>query len=463
MKSGDESIESQLALHLVTLRYEDISDAAITATESLLLDTVAAMVASLRSSECIGLRDRWAEEEGGLGECSLIGNEHKVSAGSAAFLNGVFAHWYEWDDVHIPSILHASAVLFPVLLAAAESRALSGEKVSGQEFISTCVATFDVAARISECIVPKMHNGWMPTGNAVIGAAGGAARLLGLGADGVHSAMGIAAATMGVSRQPIKDKVNGKNVLCGIVAQSAMHAAYLAKQGISGSRGFLFGPFGAATLFADGSGSEEAALSGLRDHFSITESSVKLYPCCQSTHGCIDAALDLHSKEQDLVNKIENIELRLPQRNYELVGGQFQLGENPRVAAQFSVAFTVALALHRGAVRIDDFSDASVKNAREVINLTERTQISINDEPGHLVRLHLRDGSIRERSTTIYKGNPRLPLNDHDRNMKLNDALAIVHPANQSAQLASMVNQVNLQGIDPLMRWVRELNVASTV
>jgi prepilin-type processing-associated H-X9-DG protein len=448
------TVEGRLAHHLATVRYEDLPPEAVAATKYLLVDTIADMAASLRSPECLALRDRWAEMHG-AGACSVVGKNHGLSAGSAAFLNGVFAHWFEWDDVHIPSILHASAVLFPTLLAAAEAGGLADDEDGGKEFIAACVGAFDVAARASEALVPHMHNGWMPTGSAVIGAAGGAARLLGLGIEGIHSAMGIAASTMGVGRQPIKDMVNGKNVLCGLVAESAMRSAILAEQGILGAKGFLFGPFGANTLFADGHGSEETALAGLGERFSVSESSIKLYPCCQSTHGCIGATLEIRADTPDILEQVEKIDLRLPQRNFDLVGAPFRIGENPRVSAQFNVSFTVALALRNGAVRIDDFNDDAVRDADEVIALAARTDVGVNDEPGHQVRLRLKDGTFREATTTILKGDPRRPLNDTDRRTKLDDALSIFDPSYQSNSLLAVADGVAARGIGKLTAWVR--------
>ena len=448
-------VEERLARHIATLRYEDLSQEAITAAEGLLLDTVVDMAASLRSAECRALRERWSQLHG-AGACSVIGRADGVSASSAAFLNGVFAHWFEWDDVHNPSILHASAVVVPVMLAAAEAGGLGDDERSGHEFIAAFVAAFDVAARASEALVMEMHNGWMPTGNAVIGAAGGAARLLGLDADGIRSAMGIAASTMGAGRQAIKDQVSGKNVLCGLIADAAVRAALLAQQGIMGSPGFLFGPFGAATLFTNGKASKERAVADLGQRFSVTESSIKVYPCCQSTHGCIDSAFKILNQEPAIGAEIEKVALRLPRRNYELVGAPFRIGDNPRVSAQFYVAFTVALALGRGAVRIDDFNDAAVVSAADTIDLANRTDVSINDAPVHEVRLHLRDGSTREAQTTIHRGKVGVPPDARALHNKFEDALSAISPVTAPEQLASLVSGVALRGLGPLTQWMRE-------
>ena len=54
--------------------------------------------------------------------------------------------------------------------------------------------------------------------------------------------MGIAAEQAGLSRQPLADRVNGKNILCGIAAGQAVQSAYSAQAGIRGSaNGVHFG------------------------------------------------------------------------------------------------------------------------------------------------------------------------------------------------------------------------------
>ncbi|MCG8542616.1 MAG: MmgE/PrpD family protein, partial [Alphaproteobacteria bacterium] len=389
-------IEDRLARHIADLSYDNLPTNAIEATKDLLVDTLADIAASLRSRECRAIRDRWTETAA-ASEASVVSAHRRIPAAAAAFVNAVFAHWYEWDDVHHPSLLHASAVIFPSLLAAAEASECTDGRDAGRGFMTACVAAFDVAARVGEALAPHLDNGWMPTANAAVGAAGSAARLLGLGQEGVLSAMGIAASSAGVGRQPIKDRVNGKNILCGLVAESAVRAALLSRYGIQGAPHFLFGEFGMSTLFAGGQASPAVALAELGDRFSVTESAVKPYPCCRSTHGCIDAMLDLLSEEPDLLEKTDSIDLRLPRPNFELVGNPFRPQDDPRVSAQFSVAYTVALALRHGGVQIDDFDADRIRGDQETQKLADSIRVTANDEGYHQVHLRLSDGSTRKR------------------------------------------------------------------
>ena len=67
------------------------------------------------------------------------------------------------------------------------------------------------------------------------------------------SAMGIAAAGVGLSRQALADRVNGKNILAGLAAKDAVEAALLARQGVAGAPNFLTGIYGLNALYGGGS------------------------------------------------------------------------------------------------------------------------------------------------------------------------------------------------------------------
>ena len=122
----------------------------------------------------------------------------------------------------------------------------------------------------------------MPTGSGgAVGAAAGAARLLGLDGPGVQSAMGIAAAGSGLSRQALADLVNGKNILAGVAAKIGVESALLARAGVSGAPNFLTGDYGLQALYADGQGEAAEVLRGAREtvqHQRSQRETVSLLP-----------------------------------------------------------------------------------------------------------------------------------------------------------------------------------------
>ena len=114
------TLEERLTKHVAELNWEDLPDAARDSVSKMLIDTAGVMLAGLKSQECRNLLSKYISW-GGAEESSVAGSNKRLPATAASFLGGVFAHWWEWDDTHDASGVHASAVIFPALLAAAEA------------------------------------------------------------------------------------------------------------------------------------------------------------------------------------------------------------------------------------------------------------------------------------------------------------------------------------------------------
>ena len=462
------TLEERLTKHVADLKWEDIPSTARDAVSKMLIDTAGVILAGLKSQECRNLLARYISW-GGAEESSVAGSEKRLPAPSASFLGGVFAHWWEWDDTHDDSAVHASAVIFPTLLAAAETAKMDEGEASGREFVAATVAAFDVACQIGATLNPHYHNGVMATGvPGHIGAAAGAARLLGLGEDGILSAMGLAAEQAGLSRQPLADRVNGKNILCGLAAGQAIHSAFAAQAEIKGSPNFLTGRFGLNAIFAGGNADLEKGLADLGKKFSVNETSIKLYPSCRSTHPGLDLTFDMMADEPDLANRVNTIEVTSSKIVNQLVGAPFEAGDDPRVAAQFSIPYTLSVALKRGKIALSDFDPAQVTTDSAVLDMAKRVSVKTRTEEGpganwwrpYTVRMNLDDGSIREREVTALKGSLARPLTLEEQQAKLDEAGKDMLSPEQLVALADASRNIGTRGIAPVTRIMREANLS---
>ena len=455
--------EERLTRHVAGLQWDDIPASARDAAATLLMDTAGVFLAGLKSQECRNLIRRH-QAWGGAEESSVAGSSRRLPAPAAAFLGGVLAHWWEWDDTHDGSAVHASAVIFPTLLAVAEAAGLEEGEEAGREFVAAAVAAFDVACQVGSTLHPYYHNGVMATGvPGHIGAAAGAARLLGLGEDGIMSAMGIAAEQAGLSRQPLTDRVNGKNVLCGLAAGQATQSAFSAQAGIKGSANFLTGRYGLNVLFAGGEADLEQGLAELGTRYSVTETSIKPYPCCRSTHPGLDLTFDMMAEDPELPERVESVEVLSSQITYDLVGRPFAPGDDPRVAAQFSLPYCLAVALTRGRVGLDDFDPANVTSDTTVLERARHISMHPKAErvPGatwwwpHKVRMQLDDGSVREKEITALRGSLARPFLPEEQHAKLEEAGRDALSPEQLRSLADDCRRVGEQGIAPVTGHMR--------
>ncbi len=96
------------------------------------------------------------------------------------------------------------------------------------------------------------------------------------------------------------------------------------------------------------------------------------------TQGCTEAILNLVKEENVKAKDIRMIRIHVPPYAHKLVGHPFQLGENPRVNAQFSIRYCVASALLRGHSRLEDFEETAVRDP-DVMSFLGR--ISVTPDP----------------------------------------------------------------------------------
>ena len=462
--------EERLTRHVAELQWEGIPESARDAVSTLLIDTVGVILAGLKSRECRNLLAKHVEW-GGAEESSVAGSDRRIPAPSAAFLGGVLAHWWEWDDTHDDSAVHASAVIFPTLLAVAEAVGLDEGRRAGREFVAAATAAFDVACQIGSTLNPHYyHSGVMATGvPGQIGAAAGAARLLGLDEDGITSAMGIAAEQSGLSRQPLADRVNGKNVLCGLAASQAAQSAFMAQAGIKGSSNFLTGVYGLNALFADGDADLEEGLAGIGTRFSVAETSIKPYPSCRSTHPGLDLTFDMIAEDPELPRRVDSVEVTSSQIVYDLCGRPFSPGDDPRVAAQFSIPYTLSVALTRGRIALADFDPANVTSDTAVLEKAKRVSVHpiTEDVPGatwwwpHKVTMRLGDGSVREREVRALRGSIARPFMPDEQQAKLDEAGKDALNPQQLQELAADSRRIGEQGVAPVTRHMRAARLAS--
>ena len=123
-------------------------------------------------------------------QSSILGRKEKVDMCSAALINGISSHTFDFDDTHLKTIIHPAGPVASAILALSEKT-----KSSGREMIDALVIGIDVACRIGNCMYPDHYDrGWHITGSTgTVGAAAACARLLKLDKEKTAMAIGIAA------------------------------------------------------------------------------------------------------------------------------------------------------------------------------------------------------------------------------------------------------------------------------
>ncbi|MCQ3806701.1 MAG: MmgE/PrpD family protein [Acidimicrobiaceae bacterium] len=307
----------------------------------------------------------FAVDQGTAPQATAIGAPRAVSAAEAAFVNGVLAHSLDYDDTHLPSILHPSAPVVPAALAVAEWQSASGAAlldavaVGLETTVRLGMGGYDPQARQSVYFERGQH------ATSICGAVGSAAaagRLLQLGRDGIAHAMGIACSMASGIIEANRAGGTVKRLHCGWAARAGVTAAQLAARGITAPPTAIEGRFGLFQAFLGDQSNLDAVTAALSDRWHCDEIFYKPYPANHFTHTGIDAAMALRRRgvcASDVV--CATLEVAPP--TVRTIGEPIEAKRKPESGyqAQFSGPYTVVAGLLGGAglgVGLDDFSDA---------------------------------------------------------------------------------------------------------
>ncbi|TBL42511.1 MmgE/PrpD family protein, partial [Verrucosispora sp. SN26_14.1] len=116
----DQTLARQLAAFAAHARTTPLPAPVVTSVRQRVLDILGLCVAAHRLPTSHAALDHVAEQ-GGRPQAYVVGLPEAVPAAQAAFGNGVLAHSLDYDDTHLPSVLHPSAAVVPAALAAAQA------------------------------------------------------------------------------------------------------------------------------------------------------------------------------------------------------------------------------------------------------------------------------------------------------------------------------------------------------
>jgi 2-methylcitrate dehydratase PrpD len=436
-----QDLAVEFAAHACRTRYEDLPPDVVEMTKTFILDTIGAAFAG-SSAEGVEAGLRHACEVGGAAQATLMVYGERLPATSAALLNGTMAQARDFDPVYEPGVLLPYGPILPAALAAAE---LAG--AGGKDLINAVVLGTDLTCRIGKSLTGGL--GWSRTATlGVFGAALAAARLLGLDAARTVHALGLALSQSAGNIQTVIDGSLAKRYQGGFTAAAGVLAAMLASRGVSGPTNVFEGRCGFFALYESGRYRREVAIEALGRRHEGTLASIKPFPCAREHHGALAAALELHAEGVRAAD-IDSVSVALPPNAFALSGKPWRRSESPTVGnAISSAAYGVAVALARGAVALEDFEKPALARA-EVAGLAERVQVDADSGVvdakalvPQSVRVRLRGGARRERTSAAMPGSPAAPLSAAQIEAKFSACAARSSRAFSSWQLAALIGQV---------------------
>ena len=436
-----------LAENARTQSFDKLADSTVRATAEALYDTVAVALAGVRAP---GLAEaRKALLGWGSGRATVWGGFGSAPAPFAGIVNAAALHALDYDDTDDAVPLHANSVVLPVLIADMEE---NRPDCRGHEFLAALATGLDASMRVGRAGGPRGSRGWnYSVISGGIGAALALARLRRWDTDTAVNALGHQLAQTGGSLQSIIDGSLAKRFQPAMVVKDVLIGAALAGAGIDGPVNVLEGRAGFFSLYQDGDYSREKLLAGLASASLVDDLSLNPYPACRFTHAAIDLALHMRS-EGVAPDRVDHMTLLASGQAMNMVGRDFDSRTAGVVDAQFSMAYTASVALHRGAVLIDDFTPARIRDETIGRFCAERVRIEVSPGLDFLAmapvtaRVDFRDGSTGEFTVKTVSGSPETPMSVERLKAKAADCLAHGHSRVSSDELWSAVEALTADG-----------------
>ena len=337
-------------------------------------------------------------------QAQLLGRTERVDMASAALLNGIASHTFDFDDTHLKTIIHPAGPVASALLALAE---VTG--ASGRALIDALVLGIDVSCRVGNAVYPEHYDrGWHITGSTgMLGAAAGCARLLGLDVAQTTMALGIAASQPVGLREQFGTMT--KPLHPGAAARAGLMAALMARHGYTASPRALEAPRGLLQVVSPKCNWSEMT-DGLGERFEISFNTYKPFACGIVIHPSIDACAQLRAQGV-APEQVERIELRVHSLVLELTGKKEPANG---LAAKFSVYHGCAAGLIFGQAGEAEFAD-SVVNRDNVVALRRKVVATVDasiDEAAADVTAVLRDGRRVQVRVEHAIGSLQRPMSD---------------------------------------------------
>jgi 2-methylcitrate dehydratase PrpD len=432
-ETGMPSITDEIAGFAISTKAMDIpKDVAHLAKRSV-IDGIGLAFAGARA-ECGHIAQRYLGALGLSNErgCTVIGTPMKVPARFAAFANGLAIHADDYDDTQLAVakdrvyglLTHPTAPALPPVLAIGER-----DRRSGSDLMLAYQVGVEVECKVAEAIMPRHYqHGFHSTATCgSIGAAAGAARLLGLDRDAMRRAISIGATQAGGLRENFGTMT--KPFHAGRAAENGMVAAEIAALGFSASPNGLEADRG--FFRAAGGGYAPEMIEGKLAHpwtFAAPGVSIKPHPSGSLTHPGMAVMLNLIREHDIRATEVKRVTVGT---NHNMPNALIHHRPKNELQAKFSMEFCMAILLIERRGGLEEFTD-EVVNRPDVQAMIAKVDFGVNaeaeasgfDKMTTIVEIQLADGRKVSGRADFGKGSPANPMTDAELSDKFRQCAA---------------------------------------
>jgi 2-methylcitrate dehydratase PrpD len=366
------------------------------------------------------------------GGSTVIGSDMRLPARFAAFANGISIHADDYDDTQLAVakdrvyglLTHPTAPALPPVLALAER-----DRKSGRDLMTAFQVAVEVECKVAEAIMPRHYqHGFHSTATCgTIGAAAGAAKLLGLDRETTRRALSLGATQAAGLRENFGTMT--KPFHAGRAAESGVVAAELASLGFTASPNGLEADRG--FFRAAGGGYSAEMIDGRLGNpwtFAFPGVSIKPHPSGSLTHPGMSVMLDLIHRHDLRPERVKRVAVGT---NHNMPNALIHHRPRNELQAKFSMEYCMAILLIERKAGLEQFTDDMVNRA-DVQALLQRVEFGVNaeaeaagfDKMTTIIEVELDNGTVVKGAADFGKGSPANPMSDDELKEKFRQCAA---------------------------------------
>lgn len=395
-----------LARFVADTRYEDLPSSLIAECKIALLDALAAAF--------VGSTLPWAQrviemvrELGGAAQASVVSQPWRADVSRAVLANGAMIGAFECEPL---TGSHAAGTVLPAALAISER-----DHRNGKDFLLALALGFELSGRLNRAAVGLestrgFHN---PGVQGPFGAAAAVGKLLGLDAQTLASALGLAGSCAAGLLEFAWAGDDTKRIHLGRAGSLGLESALLAQKGLHGPLTVIEGRYGYFNAFSEPT--DIARLTdGLGKKWIIQPASHKAFATHVTHQAVVQAIQDMKRDHQIDPGAITQVRIRGSHRILE----DRHCVRDPKtvMGGQYSLPFTAAVALTRDMSDPLVYDQAAIDDAL-VRKLAQTMEIVIDPDLHELFPAELTiacGGKTFSKLTSAHKGSPHNPLSWED-------------------------------------------------
>ena len=374
MAAGRKSPTGELCRWIASTGYEDLPEEVRREAVTLIYDQVGCMIASATLPACQPVVDL-VKQVGGAGDCSIIGHPLRTSLLYAALANGTIGHGDEVDSTGQQGTGHYAASAVPTVLSVGQSLG-----ASGREVVRGLVLGAEVAARLQSIIFKyAARDIFYASITGALGCAVNAGTLLGLNAEQLENALGLAASgASGLTSHHLEENHQTKSLQRGRAAEVGVMSALLASQGVLGPKEILTVESGFFDAFLGVKEVGAEVIDGLGEEFLMRELAYKRYAVGAPNQTPVYALLEAMRQNELTAEEISEIEVSVSRGAFETV----TTNRHPSV----DMESILAVAAVYGELTFIHIHRPEFREDPRVAAFRDRARILIIPRPGHATR-----------------------------------------------------------------------------